>query len=367
MLEVYLRPIGKAVYIFFPLSLVLLIPVCVFHYRRFGYLRPFHAFVFYSFLLYALPTVFLTVLPLPEYTSDFCEVHAFASQPQLIPFYFVVDLVEATDIFAAGSDLISILSSSAFLHAFLNFLLLMPLGFYLRYYFQVNFRLAGLITIATTLSFELTQLTGIYGLYPCPYRLFDVDDLILNASGAFVGYAIAPLLLFLPDPQQRHRLPSSRVSVPRRLVAFAIDWFLASVIARLLASLLLPQPVSWVNFAVYFGWFIGTPTLWSGQTLGKRLVLIYLTQPTGKPVTFSQLCVRYGILIFLPLSLNTAFMTLVAKQRALHGYISRGWAIVYLGLVALEVLILLGVVVTREDHRGVHEIVSRTQNAIKRR
>lgn len=42
-----------------------------------------------------------------------------------------------------------------------------------------------------------TQLTGIYGIYNCPYRIFDVDDLILNSTGALFGFVIAPVLLAL--------------------------------------------------------------------------------------------------------------------------------------------------------------------------
>lgn len=49
------------------------------------------------------------------------------------------------------------------------------------------------LAFAAGLSFgiEITQLTGLWGIYPCAYRLFDVDDLILNISGAMAGYALA--------------------------------------------------------------------------------------------------------------------------------------------------------------------------------
>ena len=42
-----------------------------------------------------------------------------------------------------------------------------------------------------TLSVELTQLTGLWGLYPCAYRQFNVDDLMLNALGVVVGVLLA--------------------------------------------------------------------------------------------------------------------------------------------------------------------------------
>ena len=44
-----------------------------------------------------------------------------------------------------------------------------------------------------SLTVELTQLTGLWGLYPCPYRQFDVDDLILNTTGVALGFAVVRL------------------------------------------------------------------------------------------------------------------------------------------------------------------------------
>ena len=44
-----------------------------------------------------------------------------------------------------------------------------------------------LFAAALTGFVEISQLTGIFGLYDCPYRQFDVDDLILNFSGVAAG------------------------------------------------------------------------------------------------------------------------------------------------------------------------------------
>ena len=44
---------------------------------------------------------------------------------------------------------------------------------------------AGLTALA-----ELSQLTGLWGLYPCAYRQFEVDDLIFNAVGVLLGFAL---------------------------------------------------------------------------------------------------------------------------------------------------------------------------------
>lgn len=37
---------------------------------------------------------------------------------------------------------------------------------------------------------ELAQLTGLFGLYPCAWRTFEVDDLILNIGGLMAGFAL---------------------------------------------------------------------------------------------------------------------------------------------------------------------------------
>jgi hypothetical protein len=37
---------------------------------------------------------------------------------------------------------------------------------------------------------ELMQLTGLFGLYPCAWRTFETDDLILNTAGLIAGFAV---------------------------------------------------------------------------------------------------------------------------------------------------------------------------------
>ena len=50
---------------------------------------------------------------------------------------------------------------------------------------------AALIGLVMTLLVETSQLTGLFGLAPCAWRNFEVDDLILNAAGVIIGFAIA--------------------------------------------------------------------------------------------------------------------------------------------------------------------------------
>lgn len=84
--------------------------------------------------------------------------------------------------------------------------------------------LAGFLT---SLLYEVTQLTGLFFIYPRPYRIFDVDDLIINTLGALVGYLIVPSISrFLPSPfEDKYELvQGSEVAFLQRLAAAAIDF-----------------------------------------------------------------------------------------------------------------------------------------------
>nr|WP_282082066.1 VanZ family protein [Bacillus cereus] len=77
-----------------------------------------------------------------------------------------------------------------------NMLLLFPLGIYLRYYFCYKILQTLLIISSISLFFEITQLTGVYGLYNCPYRLFDIDDIILNTGGGILGFYVVSIIFY---------------------------------------------------------------------------------------------------------------------------------------------------------------------------
>ncbi|QDY70400.1 VanZ family protein [Qingshengfaniella alkalisoli] len=49
---------------------------------------------------------------------------------------------------------------------------------------------AAVCAICLTGFIELSQITALYGLYPCSYRHFEIDDLILNVTGVMLGFAL---------------------------------------------------------------------------------------------------------------------------------------------------------------------------------
>ena len=166
----------------FPLvALLLALPYALYQYRRFGAISVWKTFVVFTFILYCLCAVSLIVFPLPKDPSQIVEI---AQTPQLQPFHFVEQIRETTDFsWADRSTWGPTLKARAAYEAYFNVLLTVPLGAYLCYLFRCRWWMALLIGMATTLLFETSQLTGLFGIYEHPYRLFDVDDLILNTTG----------------------------------------------------------------------------------------------------------------------------------------------------------------------------------------
>lgn len=92
-----------------------------------------------------------------------------------------------------------VLGGSMFVQVALNVVLFVPLGFLLRYRWHHRLPAAVAIGLGLSLLIETVQGTAVFGLYPCPYRFADVDDLITNTAGAAVGWLIAgPIGRLLP-------------------------------------------------------------------------------------------------------------------------------------------------------------------------
>ena len=49
------------------------------------------------------------------------------------------------------------------------------------------------IGCAVSCLIEFTQYTGLFGLVPCTYRVVDIDDVITNALGTYLGVRLLPL------------------------------------------------------------------------------------------------------------------------------------------------------------------------------
>lgn len=72
--------------------------------------------------------------------------------------------------------------------AVMNFCLCAAIG--AAFAWQGTARWPAALGLAVGLSggAEVAQLTGLFGLYPCAFRTFEVDDLILNIGGVMAGF-----------------------------------------------------------------------------------------------------------------------------------------------------------------------------------
>ncbi|MBE1443084.1 VanZ family protein [Paenibacillus sp. OAS669] len=297
MIESYLFPIRYALLTFPVVAFFFTLPFLIIQYRVYGYVHRFRGVVLYSFLLYLLTAYYLVILPLPD-TIHTCTGSG-DTYTQWTPFRFVQDFLKETRIrLDEPATYIGVIRERAFWQVVFNILLLVPFGFVIRYYFRFKWVFTCAAAFGLSLFFEWTQWTGLYGIYDCPYRLFDVDDLMLNTAGGAIGGAIAVLMSrLLPSLDQLDDdvdLKAMRVGFVRRFIAFQTDWVLLVPFAMYL--LYIGEPVYFA--ALIFGYFIVLPYLTNGFTAGKYFVRIRL-RGRGEDIKFNELLIRYGLLYFV--------------------------------------------------------------------
>ncbi|MFC6171707.1 VanZ family protein [Loigolactobacillus jiayinensis] len=303
-MHAYLYPIKIALLVFPVLALGITIPFLVRQYRKYGALTGWQAFVLYTFVFYLLTAYFLVVLPLPprHLVALYTSAHY-----NLEPLMFVREFMYKTVLqWRDPQTYLPALKQAAFVQPTFNVILTIPFGAYLRYYFRRSFPQTVALSFALTLFFETTQLSGLYGIYPRPYRLFDVDDLMLNTLGGIIGFGLAPFLTQL-FPTSRQMIAAAfakgrRVSFSRRFVAFVIDWLCLLILTGIVSLLSrhLPYNIT-ANLGLWYGlevlgYFVLLPGLWQGATLGKRLVKIKITAALPVPLRWWQLIWRQVLL-----------------------------------------------------------------------
>ncbi|GAA1198298.1 VanZ family protein [Pseudonocardia alaniniphila] len=207
------------------LAVVLLVPFVFRSYRRRGELGLGAALLALAFLVYGLALVVYTLFPVPQIDDAWCVAHPGSADPQWDPVRFLGDIAKEQREPGVGG----LLANPAVQQMMFNVALFVPLGAYLRHYFPHRLgrhRAAAVVLtgFGVSLLIECTQLTGNWFLVPCPYRLFDVDDLLANTLGTAFGLLFAPLLGLLHRPDA---IPSADVARPvttrRRLLGMLVD------------------------------------------------------------------------------------------------------------------------------------------------
>lgn len=309
MFRTYLLPIQAAVTLFPLITALIMVPAAVHGYRRRGRAGGWPVLVFYSFVFYLLAALLQTVMPLPARTSAFCSTTRYAQSPQLEPLDFYTRVASAS----GGDWSVSTLAGLAVTWTtVLNAVLLLPLGVYLRYYLRHKLLPATALAFATSLFFETTQYTGLWFVYACPYRQFNVDDLILNTAGAVVGWlAAGPLARLLPanDPDHERTRYGGRVTFTRRLLAFVTDlagWLVTWTLITGLLAVATDVPTGRRN-AFALGSALGLLWFWlvpafTASSPGKRALRLRIVRPDGSRAGFVRITVRTWI-AYAPLAL----------------------------------------------------------------
>lgn len=157
----------------------LFVPFVAVSYRRRGRLSLARLLLWLAALVYFWAIWTYTLLPLPD--PDTIRCVGMVTDPMEL----LRDIRKA--IAASGSTL----THPATLQLAFNVLLFIPLGFFLRVLAGGGVVVALLAGFGLSLLVETTQLSGVWGLYPCAYRFFDVGDLMTNTTGAVLGSIFA--------------------------------------------------------------------------------------------------------------------------------------------------------------------------------
>ena len=215
---------------------------------------------------------------------------------QLIPFNFITDFINNSGLVISDvTTYLTAIKSNQFIVPLFNLILTIPFGAYLHYYFKYDLKKTVLYSFLLSLFFELTQLTGLYFIYPRGYRLFDVDDLILNTCGGLIGYFVGSLLLkFLPNREtidDTAKALGRKVSIVRRSIAYMLDWFIVTFIFGIL-FIIFDFQVNY-NYLIFIAaYFILLPYFFKGQTLGCKFMKIKIVSTKSEKLTLMQMILR---------------------------------------------------------------------------
>ena len=295
-MEVTLRAAYIALQIGPFIALAFGLPYTIYGYVRTKSVDVWKCTYFYTFCLYFLCAYFVTWLPLPT-ANTLANLKPMSEFIQLVPFQSFLDIKKET----LFRDLAIII---------FNVALTMPLGYFFKELFHVSLKKAVLAGFLISLLYEVTQLTGLFFIYPRAYRIFDIDDLIINTLGAYLGYIVAPLISrLLPkvsDSNNLRLVQGSEVAFAQRAIASAVDFlvvlFASVIVIVCVPALQMPMTnrASLLRFPLFFGFFMLFAVLYSGilgsNTLGYRVSGLRLMTRGGRAASRIQCIIRTMLL-----------------------------------------------------------------------
>ncbi|RVU54471.1 VanZ family protein [Anaerosphaera multitolerans] len=318
-MSAYRVPIVSGIAISLILIYISIIPVMIYQYRKYNGVLIKKNLVVFSFILYMITAWFMTILPLPS-MDEVANMKDLV--PNLTPFKFVRDFLEQSGFeFGNPKTWLSSLKSPSFYTVAFNLLLTLPFGVYLRKYFKFSFFKTLLFGLLLSLFYEITQYTGIYGIYPKAYRLADVDDLIVNTVGTVLGYLITPILgIFLPSVEKGVvNTKSEYASILRRGLALVVDFAIVNIFIDVFKLIFHIFGINVeifhnaITIGLYLLYFIIMPLIYDGETFGMKLLKIKIISIKNGKLAFKQILIRtfilVGVLVILGI-LNTGLSKL---------------------------------------------------------
>src|SRR5690606_10949080 len=145
------------------IAIMTFVPLVVISYRRRGTLSAARLFGWISLCIYFIAIWCYTLLPVPvpgEYRCAGVQLNLWAAFTEI----WLYD--------TAGFR--ALLTNPVILQLALNVVLFVPLGFLLRTMYRKGIAVATLAGFLLSLFIEFTQLTGVWWIYDCAYRVFDV-------------------------------------------------------------------------------------------------------------------------------------------------------------------------------------------------
>jgi len=189
------------------MAVALLVPFVAISYRRRGGLTATRTLAWAGLLLWVLGVQAYTLLPVP---SDDYTCAGYVLDPSLA-------VRDALERISHGGGI----ADSAVQQLVLNVALFVPWGVIVRMLWRRGVLVATLSGLGISLLVEFTQLTGVWGVFPCAYRLFDTADLVTNTLGALIGSVLAlPFLRRRSVPLPQH---VREITLGRRLLGMLCD------------------------------------------------------------------------------------------------------------------------------------------------
>lgn len=308
----YIIPIKTAIIAFPIVAFLFTIPFILMQYHKYGSIHKLRTLIVYSFILYLMVVYFLVILPLPPRDSVVYK----EGMMRMDLFHFIGDFLrESSFVWNDPSTYLPSLTSPSFYTVIFNIFMTVPLGMYLRYYFKCDFKNTCFYSFCFSLFLEITQLTGLYFIYPYPYRVFDVDDLLMNTLGGALGYFVMGLFVFLLPSRERIDAEAFQegktVSILRRITLFCFDFFLFFVCDLFL---LLFTTKLWWHVLWFLFYYVIIPYLKNGKTVGAKFLNVSLVYQRGS-FFFSFLRILFLFLYYIIFPIGATYFFLLFVYR----------------------------------------------------